>query len=103
MIVKEHTHTHTHTHNKKDIRKIERIQRAATKIAPSLRDLPYEERLLRLKLPTLVERRERRDLIAVYNAWKGMDKVDREDMFVWDQRDTRGHGQKLTMTTCRRD
>ena len=68
--------------NKKDIRKIKRIQRAATKMAPSLRDLPYEERLLRLKLPILVKRRERGDLIAVYRAWKGVDKLDREDMFV---------------------
>jgi len=42
--------------------------------------------LLRLKLPTLVERRERGDLIAVYRALKGVDKVDREDLFVWDQR-----------------
>lgn len=37
---------------KKHIRKLERIQRAATKMAPSLSDLPYEERLLRLNLPT---------------------------------------------------
>ena len=36
-------------YKKKDIRKIERIQRAATKMAPSLRDLPYGERLSRLK------------------------------------------------------
>ena len=33
-------------HKKKDIRKIERIQRAATEIALSLRHLPYEEILL---------------------------------------------------------
>jgi len=32
-----------------------------------------------------------------------LDKVDREDMFVWYQRDTRGHGKKLIRTTCRRD
>jgi len=72
-------------------------------MAPSLRDLPYEERLLRLKLPTLVEERERGDVIAVYRARKGVDKVDREDLFVWDQRDTRGYGKKLKRTTCRRD
>ena len=30
-------------HRKKDIRKIERIKRAATEMAPSLRDLLYEE------------------------------------------------------------
>ena len=57
-------------HKKKDIRKIEGIQRAATKMAPSLRDLLYEERFSRLKLPTLEERREREDFIAVYRALK---------------------------------
>ena len=49
---------HTHTH-KKDIKKIEGIQRAATKMAPSLRNLPYEEKLSKLKLPTFEKRRER--------------------------------------------
>ena len=38
---------------KKDIKKLERIQQAATKMVPSLRDLPYEERLLRLDLMSL--------------------------------------------------
>ena len=42
-------------YEKKDIRKIERIQKAATKMAPSY--LPYEERVSRLKLPTLEKRR----------------------------------------------
>ena len=46
-------------YKKKDIQKIERIQRAATKLVPSLRDLSYGERLRRLNLPTLEERRER--------------------------------------------
>jgi len=35
-------------HKKKDVNKIERIQRAATKMIPSLRDMPYEGRLERL-------------------------------------------------------
>ena len=36
-------------HKKKDIKKIERIQRATTKIALRLRNLPYEKRTSRLK------------------------------------------------------
>ena len=90
-------------HKKKDIRKIERIQRAATKMVPTLRDLPYEERLERLNLQTLEKRRERGDLIAIYRASKELEKVDRSDLFLWDVRNTRGHGKKLKMDGCRRD
>ena len=90
-------------HSKKDIRKIERIQRAATKMVPSIQDLPYEDRLKRLGLPTLQQRRERGDLIAIYRVSKGKDRVDNEYLFMWDSRDTRGHSMKLKKTACRRD
>ena len=69
-------------HKKKDVRKLERIQRAATKMVPTLRDLSYEERLERLKLQTLEKRRERGDLIAIYRAASEMEKVDRSDLFL---------------------
>ena len=82
-------------HKKKDIKEIERIQRAATNIALNLRNLLYEERLSRLKLPTLEKRREREDLITVYRASKSLENIDREDLFVWDNRTTRGHENKL--------
>ena len=39
-------------HKKKDVMKIERIQRAATKMVPELKDLTYEERLKEMELPT---------------------------------------------------
>ena len=55
-------------HKKKDIKKLERLQRAAIKMAPSLRNLAYEERLSRLKLPNIEKRRERKDFITVYRA-----------------------------------
>ena len=89
-------------HKVKHIRKIERIQRAATKMVPSLRDLTYEERLAKLNLPSLEERRERGDLITVYKAMREMEKIDRDDLFVWDTRETRGHGKKLKKTRCLR-
>ena len=47
-------------------KKIENVQRRATKIVPSLKDLPYDKRLKKLKLPTLKYRRIRGDLINVY-------------------------------------
>ena len=44
-------------------------------MAPSLRNLLYEERISRLKL--LTPRRERGDFIAVYRASKGLKKIER--------------------------
>ena len=35
-----------------------------------------------LKLPTLEKRRERGDFMAVYRASKGLEKIDRDDLFV---------------------
>ena len=64
-------------HKKRDIKKIERIQRAATKMGPSLRDLPYKERISRLKLPIVGKKRERGDLIEVYGASKSLKNIDR--------------------------
>ena len=47
-------------HLKKHVKKIEKVQRAATRWVPSLRDLNYEERLNKLNLPTLEKRRKKR-------------------------------------------
>ena len=52
---------------KTDIRKIEGVQRRATKLVPELSNLPYPERLKILQLPTLEYRRTRQDLILIYN------------------------------------
>ena len=53
-------------HLKKDIRKIEAVQRRATKQINGLKDLDYAARLEKLKLPTLHFRRRRGDMIEVY-------------------------------------
>ncbi|MPC29355.1 hypothetical protein E2C01_022583 [Portunus trituberculatus] len=47
------------------------------------------------KYQVLEQRRERGDLIAAYRAMKGLEKLDREDLLIWDTSDTRGHGKKL--------
>ena len=53
---------------------IEKVQRRATKSVPGLKDLSYEERLKRLKLPTLAYRRMRGDMITVFKLLnKGYD------------------------------
>ena len=89
------------SHKKKDIKKLERLQRAATKMAPSQRNLPYEEIFSRLKLLTLEKRRERADFITVHRTSKGLEKIDSDDLFVWDDKTTRGHEKKLKRTTCK--
>ncbi len=61
---------------KKHIKKIEKAQRAATRWVSSLRDLSYEERLKKLQLSTLTERRERGDMIMLYKCVEGIEKKD---------------------------
>ena len=55
---------------RKNIQLIENIQKRVTKIVPELKDLPYEERLRMLNLPTLLYRRQRFDLIQIFKIIK---------------------------------
>ncbi len=61
---------------KKHIDKLEKVQRAATRWVPSLRDLSYEERLKKLQLPTLTERRERGDTIMLFKCVETIEEMD---------------------------
>ena len=45
---------------------IEKVQRRATKIMPNLKYLPYEDRLKAFKLPTLIYRKFRGDMLETY-------------------------------------
>ena len=89
-------------HTRKNIRKVERVQRAATKMVPELRELSYSDRLRELELPTLESRRERGDLISVYKMVNGLDRIG-EDLLKFDTGSTRGHGRKLKKERCMRD
>ena len=53
-------------YRKKDVVTIEKIQRRATKLVPTFKSLEYDERLRRLGLTTLEQRRARGDLIEYY-------------------------------------
>ena len=53
-------------HYKKDILQLESIQRHFTKTIIGMKGLDYEERLCSLRLPSLVFRRVRGDMIEVY-------------------------------------
>ena len=82
---------------KKHIEMLENVQRRATKLVPGLKDLEYEERLRRLKLPTLAYRRLRGDLIEVYKIMTG--KYDPEvcEGLIVRRKDDRstGHPHKI--------
>ena len=68
-------------YKRKHINLIERVQRRATKLVPALRDLPYEERLSRLKLTTLEERRARGDMILTYKLITGKEGIRSSKFF----------------------
>ena len=89
----------------KDVDKLEKVQRRATKLVPEISDLPYETRLQILGLPSLKERRIRGDMIEVFKILNGFENIDSEKFFkrstVQDDGGpsegpmTRGHCHKL--------
>ena len=88
-------------HYVKDKALLEKIQHRFTRILPTLRKLTYEERLQRLGLWSLEERRNRADLIEVFKMFRGISAVPVSTFFelVTDKR-TRGHSFKLHKRHC---
>ena len=70
---------------RKDIEKLERVQRKITKMIPRLRNISYEERLKELNLFSLSKRRMRGDLIEVFKIFKGFDNINAEDYLTVDR------------------
>ena len=81
---------------KKDIDTLERVQRRATKLIPRFKKLSYEERLERLKLIPLEQRRLRGDLIETYKILSNKVDVNRKIFFqLADTVNLRGNSMKL--------
>ena len=89
---------------RKDIDKVERIQRRATKMVPQLRDLSYESRLLQCGLTALETRRLRGDQIEVFKIVNGYEDVDRNMFFKLKEGSrTRGNKAALVKEQCMLD
>ena len=75
---------------------IENVQRRATKLVKSCKELSYSDRLKRLGLPSLEYRRERSDMVQVYKSLNDIDIVDKDKLFTLSEyTSTRGHPKKL--------
>ena len=81
-------------HLKEDIRNLEKVQRRATKLIPSLSRIPYSDRLEMLNLPSLLYRRTRMDLIMTYKILHGLIDVDKDYFFTINTNPTRSNGLK---------
>ena len=79
-----------------DIDSLEKVQHRATKLVPSIANLPYEQRLKILNLQSLYARRLRGDLIETYKILNGFTGTSMNNYFTinTDSR-TRGHSMKL--------
>ena len=86
-------------HFKEDQKKIEGVQRRATKIISGMHNLTYEERLEALNLPSLAFRRDTADMHTCYKIIKGIVRIDPKEIFTFaPSRATRGHDKRLLRT-----
>ena len=87
-------------YREKQIELVEGVQRRATKQLPGFNKLSYEERLRKLKLPTLKYRRYRGDMIEIYKIASGKYDSEVTNFLKWKKdltiRDSgRGNSMKL--------
>ena len=79
-------------HLHRDIGKIERVQRKATKMIPEIRNHSYQQRLMDLELISLVQRHFESNLLRCSNRFNN---VSRKGFFDYDFNDrTRNNGKK---------
>ncbi len=90
-------------HMIKHITKLEKIQRVITRWVPGLKNLQYEDRLRHLGIPSLAQRRERGDMIALFRCVHGMDYIDQTNFVLPAVGRTRGHDYKLLRRRARKD
>ena len=83
---------------------IEQFHRRGTRLVPETKGLPYNNRLIELRLPTLNFRRQRTDIIQTFKIIKRIDSVNQDCrcpqcpsklMLKKTSGTTRGHSEKL--------
>ena len=82
-------------YKKKYIKLLEGVQKRATKLVPQLRNMNYDERLKKLGLTRLVDRRVRGDMIETYKIISGKEKVDPGKFFQLATFRGRSHSKKI--------
>ena len=85
---------------KKDQLLIENVLRRASKLIPACKNLPYEERLKMLQLPSMRYRRIRGDMIEAYKFTHKMYDTTFPSI-TYIQSNTRGHQYKMEKQFCR--
>ncbi len=65
--------------------------------------MSYEERLTELKFTSLEDGRVRGDMITTYKILRGIDRVDKGELFSTGETRTRGHRWKLSTQMGHRD
>ena len=93
----EYGHAIYNPHLKTLCCELEDVQRRATRLLGNLKELPYNERLKKLKLESLEFRRERGDMIDVYKFLNNIYDTDKPNFTTVDpeSRKTRGHSKKI--------
>jgi len=72
------------------------LQHRFTWIIPGFKKLSYEERLRKLDLWTVEERRNRADLLQVFKMYKGLSTIPFSNFFTLSTvGNTRGHTAKI--------
>ena len=79
----------------KDIQLLENVQRRATKLVREIRNMEYEDRLTELKIPKLIDRRIRGDMILTYRLLSGEEGINHETFFTLEKSHykLRGHSR----------
>ncbi|CAF1008323.1 unnamed protein product [Brachionus calyciflorus] len=91
---------------KGDIELIEKVQKRATKLVKSVRNLPYQERLKKLGMLRLEDRRVRGDLIQIFKIINGCEDINLTNSINYSISNTRnlrrGHDKRLVKEIVKR-